>query len=171
MASRTEHPDVAFVLPGEWVQVDLSDERQVGAMTNLVDDDPGVGVAPWLAEARALGGVTLLFRIRSEPTVALLFAWPLGWEGSAGSPEKLRNRMGAGAEILDHAAGYACVRSRSSGPGSDGEVLTYGIVHPESGRTLLMRVTAFDGPFDDVDVDTYDMTASETWWEDECLGV
>ncbi|KAA1378218.1 hypothetical protein [Aeromicrobium fastidiosum] len=163
--SQAEKPEVVFALPGEWVRVGLDDESQVAELTRLLD-----GATPdptsWIASTKALGGVLLMFRIRSEPSVGLLFAWPPGEETGDPSRAGVQSRLGAEGELIEHAAEYACVRTRSGGGSAATDVLTYGVVHPESGRLLLVRVTAFDGPFDELDVEDYDLSVSRMSWEE-----
>lgn len=166
MVEQADLPEVVFALPGEWVRVGLADEREVAELANLLDgvaDDP----VSWIASTTALGGVLMMFRIRSEPSVALLIAWPPGEESGDPSLAGLRSRLGADGDVLEHSADYACVCIRSRVGPDDAEVLTYGVVHPESGRLLLVRVTAFGGPFDELDLDDYDLCVSHMWWEEQ----
>lgn len=163
--SHTDKPEVVFALPGEWVRASLDDESQVAELTKLMDgatDDP----TSWIASTRALGGVLLMFRVRSEPSVGLLFAWPPGEESGDPSPAGMQVRLGVDGELIEHAAEYPCVRTRSSGGSGATDVLTYGVVHPESGRLLMVRATAFDGPFDELDIEGYDLSVSRMWWEE-----
>lgn len=164
-APRVDRPEVVFALPGEWVRAALDDDREVEGLFRLLDDvvdDP----TSFLAGMTAVGGVLMTFRIRSEPAVAMLIAWPPGEESGDRSLAGLRDRLGVEGDAIDHEAGYACVRQRSRTGAGDGEVLTYGVVHPGSGRLLLVRVTAFDGTFDELDVDDYDFCVSHLWWEE-----
>lgn len=165
MVVRSDPPEVVFALPGEWVRSRLDDERHVAELENLLDgltEDP----TSWLASTTALGGVLMMFRIRSEPSVAILFAWPPDEAHGDPSLAGLRMRLGADGEVIEHAAEYSCVRIRShAGPGA-GEVLTYGVAHPESGRLLMVRVTAFDGSFDELQVEDYDFSVGQMWWEE-----
>lgn len=165
MVAQADLPEVVFALPGEWVRAGLADEREVAELASLLDgsaDDP----VSWLASATALGGVLMMFRIRSEPSVALLIAWPPGEESGDPSLAGLRSRLGVDGDVIEHAGGYACVRARSHVGPDDTDVLTYGVVHPDSGRLLLVRVTAFDGPFDELDLEDYDLCVSHMWWEE-----
>ena len=164
-ATRESLPEVVFALPGEWVRADLRDDRQVAELTDLMDgvaDDP----VAWIAGTTAVGGVLMMFRIRSEPPVALLFAWPPGEEDGDASMSGLRGRLGVDGAPVDHAAGYACVRERSQSGADGADVLTYGLVHPDSGRLLVVRFTAFGAPFDEIDLDDYDLSVGHMWWEE-----
>lgn len=165
MVSQADPPEVAFALPGEWVRVGLDDEAEVAELARLLEgvaDDP----VSWIASTTALGGVLMMFRIRSEPSVAVLFAWPPGKELGDASLAGLRSRLGADGEVIEHAAGYACIRLDSHVGPDNTEVLTYGVVHPESGCLLLLRVTTFGKPFEAVDLDDYDLCASHLWWDE-----
>jgi hypothetical protein len=163
--SQADKPEVVFALPGEWVRASLDDESEVAELTRLLDgetDDP----TSWIASTKALGGVLLMFRIRSEPSVSLLFAWPPGEEAGDPSRAGVQARLGADGELIEHAEGYPCVRTRSSGGSGASDVLTYGVVHPESGRLLMVRATAFDGPFDELDIEDCDLSVSHMTWEE-----
>lgn len=165
MVAQADLPEVVFALPGEWVRAGLGDEREIAELAKALDgvaDDP----MSWIASTKALGGVLMMFRIRSEASAALLIAWPPGEETGDSSLAGLRGRLGADGEVVEHAAEYACVRIRSRVSPDDSEVLTYGVVHPESGRLLLVRVTAFGGTFDELDLDDYDLCVSHMWWEE-----
>lgn len=163
MVSRTEHPDVAFALPGEWVQVDLDDHRHVRELANLLEDLED-DASSWLARARALGGAVLMLRVRATLSVALLIAWPPDDQSGEASMSGHGDRLARAADAVEHAVGYPCERVRSAADGTD--VLTYTVVHPESGRMLLVRVTAFNGRFTDLDVEDYDFAVSRMWWDE-----
>jgi hypothetical protein len=163
--SQADKPEVVFALPGDWVRVNLDDEAQVAELARMLDgatDDP----TSWIASTKALGGVLMMFRVRSELSVGLLFAWPPGEEAGEVSRETVQARLGADGELIDHAAGYPCVRTRSGTGSDDTDVLTYGVVHPRSGRLLMVRATAFDGTFDELDVEDYDLSVSHMTWEE-----
>jgi hypothetical protein len=162
--ARTDLPKVTYALPGEWMRADLTDARQVDKAKDELDartDD----ASSWLTEAIERGGTLLDFRLRAEPSTVLLFAWPPDEARGDPSLEGLRRRVEGNAEEIEHAAGYAAVRVRSKAE-EGGEVLTYYVVHPDSGRMLMVGATAFGAPFDQIDLETFDLVASRLWWEE-----
>jgi hypothetical protein len=165
MTSRA--PAVRFALPGRWLKAELDEPAAVAAVTDLLPDEhPGGGGGAWLDSLRAAGAQTLLLRVGSEPQAAIAFIWPPDLTGGDASPEALGTRLGLDGEPVAHVHGYATVRQRVTGEGSPRDVVTYGLAHPASGRVLVVRCMAFDGPFPDLLLEDLDLAAGDLTWDE-----
>lgn len=158
-------PQVRFALPGRWVKAELDDPAAVAALSELLPDDHH-GADAWVQSLRAAGAQTVLLRVGSEPTAAIVFIWPADQSRGETSTEALRTRLGIEGDVVAHPGGYATVRQRQPSESSPQDVLTYSLVHPDTGRILMVRCMAFDGPFPDVMVEDLDLAAGDLVWDE-----
>lgn len=156
-------PSVQFALPGDWRQAELDDPAAVSALTDLLPDDQH-GESTRLEAIGATGAQTLLLNIRSTPPSAIVFIWPPDQLDGDPSIEGLRTRLGLEGEVVPHQGGYATVRHRRAAQGSDADVVTYALAHPESGRVLVVRCMAFDGRFEDFKIEDLDLAVGDMTW-------
>jgi hypothetical protein len=155
---------VRFALPGRWVKAELDDPAAVAAASDLLPDDPR-GAAGWLQSLRAAGAQTLLLRVGSEPAAAIVFIWPTDLSQGEASTAALRSRLGIDGEPVAHQGGYPTVRRRETNESSPQDVVTYAMTHPESGRVLIVRCMAFDGPFPEIMLEDLDIAAGNLMWD------
>lgn len=158
-------PSVRFVLPGRWLKAELDDEAAVTALTNRLPEDQR-GDAAWLSSLRAAGAQTVLLRPGSTPATSIVFIWPPDESRGEASADALRVRLGIEGDVLPHEAGYAVVRRRSTHAASSQDVVTYAVAHPDTGRVLMLRCTALEGPFEDYMVRDFDLAAGDLTWDE-----
>lgn len=158
-------PSVRFALPGRWFKTELDDPAEVTALTDLLPDDQRSNGA-WLESLRATGATTALLRPSSTPATAIVFIWPPDESRGDPSAAALRTRLGIEGDDVPHDAGYATIRVRQARAGATPEVVTYALAHPDTGRVLVARCTAFAEPFKDFMVRDFDLAAGDLTWDE-----
>jgi hypothetical protein len=158
-------PSVRFALPGRWLKAELDDEAAVAALSDRLPDEQR-GDGAWLSSLRAAGAQTVLLRPGSTPAASIVFIWPPDESRGETSADALRTRLGIDGDVVPHDAGYAVVRERHPGAGSAQDVVTYAVAHPDTGRVLVLRCTAFEAPFEDFMVRDFDLAAGDLTWDE-----
>ena len=104
--------------------------------------------------------------IRTSPPVLLSVIWPRHEASGEPTLETTRQRLGGTSVEVEHDSGYLCARTRTASEDPLTDTLTYAVVHPTTGRLLVVRVTAFEDRLDDLDVGDYDFTIGQLTWDE-----
>ncbi|KAA1380538.1 hypothetical protein [Aeromicrobium fastidiosum] len=158
-------PSVRFALPGRWLKAELDDPAAVSALSDMLPDG-GREADAWLDSLRAAGAKTLLLRVQSSSAAAIVFIWPPGESHGDASAAGVRTRLGLDGETVPNGKGYTVVRDRRAKEGSEQDVVTYGVAHPETGRILVVRCMAFDHTFEPLEVEDFDLAAANLTWDE-----
>lgn len=164
------NPELVLVMPGTWLQVPLHDRRRVAELVSLVERHGHPGQADWLRRqldgAAEHGGDQVFLRQEADRPAVVLVAWPPS--DPVRSLDELTRLAGDGAVPLPHERGYPLLRRGHDGPGqTTTAAAAYWCAHPDSGRVLLLEVTAAVPDSDGDALAVYDLLASDLHWHED----